>query len=190
MYDRTPFSPSGYEPSYPEHIRYSEMGGMGHGDNKQRKRRGNLPKETTDKLRAWFMAHLQHPYPTEDEKQKLMQQTGLQMSEFYLPSPFPTELQDSNWTPFPSDQISNWFINARRRQLPAMISNARAESDAMSSARGVDGKALSATDRSVDYDLSSKRDSVPLSDGEGSPFDDDIEAMKRRHATSMSRGSV
>lgn len=55
--------------------------GMG-GDNKQRKRRGNLPKETTDKLRAWFVAHLHHPYPTEDEKQELMRQTGLQMSEW------------------------------------------------------------------------------------------------------------
>ena len=52
-------------------------------ESKQRKRRGNLPKETTDKLRAWFLSHLQHPYPTEDEKQELMRQTGLQMSEFY-----------------------------------------------------------------------------------------------------------
>jgi hypothetical protein len=50
-------------------------------DGKQRKRRGNLPKETTDKLRAWFVAHLQHPYPTEDEKQELMRLTGLQMSK-------------------------------------------------------------------------------------------------------------
>src|SRR5262249_49915847 len=49
--------------------------------SKQRKRRGNLPKETTDKLRSWFMAHLNHPYPTEDEKQDLMRQTGLQMSK-------------------------------------------------------------------------------------------------------------
>ena len=47
-----------------------------------RKRRGNLPKETTDKLRAWFVSHLHHPYPTEDEKQDLMVRTGLQMSEF------------------------------------------------------------------------------------------------------------
>jgi hypothetical protein len=51
-------------------------------DNKQRKRRGNLPKEITDKLRAWFVAHLQYPYPTEDEKQELIKQTGLQMSMF------------------------------------------------------------------------------------------------------------
>ncbi|KAI1433128.1 hypothetical protein GGR50DRAFT_539495 [Xylaria sp. CBS 124048] len=77
-------------------------GGGGH-----RRRRGNLPKETTEKLRAWFVDHLQHPYPTEDEKQELMRQTNLQMN-----------------------QISNWFINARRRRLPALISNAQAESAA------------------------------------------------------------
>ena len=67
-------------------MRVNELGGMGsQGDNKQRKRRGNLPKETTDKLRSWFLGHLNHPYPTEDEKQKLMQQTGLQMSEYSRP---------------------------------------------------------------------------------------------------------
>ncbi|KAG6294829.1 hypothetical protein E4U09_002454 [Claviceps aff. purpurea] len=79
-------------------------------DLNKRKRRGNLPKETTEKLRAWFLTHLEHPYPTEDEKQDLMQQTGLQMN-----------------------QISNWFINARRRQLPTMINNARVEADAATS---------------------------------------------------------
>lgn len=52
-------------------------------DSNQRKRRGNLPKETTDKLRAWFTEHLHHPYPSEDEKQDLMHQTGLQMSEYH-----------------------------------------------------------------------------------------------------------
>jgi hypothetical protein len=58
------------------------MGGMGfEGPRQGRKRRGNLPKETTDKLRDWFKRHLTHPYPTEDEKQELMRQTGLQMSK-------------------------------------------------------------------------------------------------------------
>lgn len=60
------------------------------GDSKQRKRRGNLPKETTDTLRAWFRDNLQHPYPSEEEKQRLMKATGLQMSEFYFPYTFPT----------------------------------------------------------------------------------------------------
>jgi hypothetical protein len=70
--ERTPFS-TGYTQHFHE-------GYMEAGENRQRKRRGNLPKETTDKLRAWFVGHLHHPYPTEDEKQELMRQTGLQMS--------------------------------------------------------------------------------------------------------------
>lgn len=84
-FDRTPFTTSGYNTPYQDFVRYGDAGTSGlAGDNKQRKRRGNLPKETTDKLRAWFVAHLQHPYPTEDEKQELMRQTGLQMSMFGL----------------------------------------------------------------------------------------------------------
>ncbi|KAF3770237.1 Homeodomain-like protein [Cryphonectria parasitica EP155] len=130
-------------------------------DNKQRKRRGNLPKETTDKLRTWFVGHLHHPYPTEDEKQELMRQTGLQMN-----------------------QISNWFINARRRQLPTMLNNARAESDAMTS-RTTDGKLLTSTERG-DYDDSKPRQSPTTSDGGDSPFDDDMEA--RRRSQHLKRG--
>ncbi|KAL8294300.1 hypothetical protein RB597_007974 [Gaeumannomyces tritici] len=165
--DRMPFSPSAYG-SYHDYMRISELGGMGlNGDNKQRKRRGNLPKETTDKLRAWFLAHLQHPYPTEDEKQELMRQTGLQMN-----------------------QISNWFINARRRQLPTMINNARAESDAIASGRAsADGKALPSTER-PDYDTDGKLRDSPVSEDGGMHYDDDLDMKRRRAGAGMKRGSV
>ncbi|KAI9641425.1 homeodomain super [Ciborinia camelliae] len=78
-------------------------------DSKPRKRRGNLPKPTTDILNAWFSSHLDHPYPNEEVKQLLMRQTGLQLN-----------------------QISNWFINARRRKLPQLQKSARAEHAARS----------------------------------------------------------
>ena len=80
--DRRPLAASDHLPGHPAAslpYRIDLNEGI---DGKQRKRRGNLPKETTDELRAWFVAHLQHPYPTEDEKQELMRQTGLQMSKF------------------------------------------------------------------------------------------------------------
>jgi hypothetical protein len=87
-HDRSPFS-NNHQNIYPgSGFPYGLERDEGN-DSKQRKRRGNLPKETTDKLRAWFVAHLQHPYPTEDEKQELMRKTGLQMSKFpYDYSPF------------------------------------------------------------------------------------------------------
>ncbi|KAI1378341.1 hypothetical protein F4677DRAFT_392016 [Hypoxylon crocopeplum] len=161
-FDRTPFSPGPYGHQFQDNfMRIGEFGMGMNGDSKQRKRRGNLPKETTDKLRAWFVAHLHHPYPSEEEKHDLMRQTGLQMN-----------------------QISNWFINARRRQLPTMINNARAESDAMT-VRGGESNLLPSTER-IDYDTDSK----PLSDGEGSTFRDvELESIKRRR-TNINRGSI
>jgi len=72
------------------------MEGMEAVDGRSGKRkRGNLPKHVTDILRQWFDEHENHPYPTEEEKQMLLMKTGLAMS-----------------------QISNWFINARRRRAP------------------------------------------------------------------------
>ncbi|KAA8648843.1 hypothetical protein EYZ11_006918 [Aspergillus tanneri] len=71
-------------------------------DPKNKRRRGNLPKPVTDILRAWFHEHLDHPYPSEEDKQMFMTRTGLTIS-----------------------QISNWFINARRRQLPALRNQMR-----------------------------------------------------------------
>ncbi|ROT35924.1 hypothetical protein SODALDRAFT_54431 [Sodiomyces alkalinus F11] len=174
-FERSPFSAGSYGQPYQEFMRVGDMGTMGaHSDSKQRKRRGNLPKETTDKLRAWFIAHLQHPYPTEDEKQELMRQTGLQMN-----------------------QISNWFINARRRQLPTMINNARAESDARSvsgrggaagtAPAGRDTKILPSTERGDFGSDDGKRSSAPLSDGEPGRYDEELDGPGAAHAN---RGTV
>lgn len=168
--ERTPFSPVPYGTRY-HHEPYMRVGEFGtgmHGDNRQRKRRGNLPKETTDKLRSWFHAHLHHPYPSEEEKQSLMRQTGLQIN-----------------------QISNWFINARRRQLPAIMNNAHAESSARA-IRGSSGGLLASTER-LEYDSDVKQydsDTKPLSDGEVGSYLDMERDMNRRRADKNGRGSI
>ncbi|KAI9342122.1 hypothetical protein BD770DRAFT_447616 [Pilaira anomala] len=64
-----------------------------------RKRRGNLPKSVTAILKQWLIDHCRHPYPTEEEKRSLRIKTNLTLN-----------------------QISNWFINARRRILPLILS--------------------------------------------------------------------
>lgn len=56
--------------------------------------RNNLPKETTYILLKWLSNHLNHPYPNSFEKTQLMLTTGLNQQ-----------------------QLSNWFINARRRKI-------------------------------------------------------------------------
>lgn len=68
-----------------------------------KRRRGNLPKTVTIVLRDWLVQHKKHPYPTEDEKLALAKQTKLTMN-----------------------QISNWFINARRRILQPMLNSEHA----------------------------------------------------------------
>ena len=92
------------------------------GDSKSKKRRGNLPKPVTDILRAWFHEHLDHPYPSEDDKQMLIARTGLTISQ--------VRSRATIWESSPGlscEQISNWFINARRRQLPALRNQHRTQ---------------------------------------------------------------
>ncbi|KAG0670475.1 hypothetical protein C6P45_002379 [Maudiozyma exigua] len=57
-------------------------------------KRSNLPKETVKILNHWLVNHLNNPYPTPAEKNELLKQTGL------------TKIQ-----------LSNWFINVRRRKV-------------------------------------------------------------------------
>lgn len=50
-------------------------------DHPARRRRGNLPKEATARLNDWFAQHASYPYPKEEEKQRLQEETGLSMSQ-------------------------------------------------------------------------------------------------------------
>ncbi|KAI3405127.2 CUP9 [Candida oxycetoniae] len=63
----------------------------------KRKTRNNLPKEITFVLLRWLNDHLNHPYPNSFEKNQLMMSTGLNQQ-----------------------QLSNWFINARRRKIKSL----------------------------------------------------------------------
>lgn len=65
---------------------------------KNAKKRGIFPKVATNILRAWLFQHLTHPYPSEDQKKQLAQDTGLTIL-----------------------QVNNWFINARRRIVQPLI---------------------------------------------------------------------
>ncbi|KAJ4984427.1 homeobox domain-containing protein [Stagonosporopsis vannaccii] len=82
--------PAGYEQSYYD-VRFQQHVGVDH-NAFNRKRRGNLPKEATNILKEWFSANRASPYPTEDQKLDLCRMTNLSLN-----------------------QVSNWFINARRR---------------------------------------------------------------------------
>ncbi|KAG9145050.1 hypothetical protein Leryth_018346 [Lithospermum erythrorhizon] len=58
----------------------------------RKRRAGKLPGDTTSVLKNWWQEHSKWPYPTEDDKAKLVEDTGLQLK-----------------------QINNWFINQRKR---------------------------------------------------------------------------
>ncbi|KAE8732574.1 Homeobox protein knotted-1-like 3 [Hibiscus syriacus] len=58
----------------------------------RKRRAGKLPGDTTSVLKAWWQSHSKWPYPTEEDKERLVQETGLQLK-----------------------QINNWFINQRKR---------------------------------------------------------------------------
>ncbi|KAF8977527.1 hypothetical protein BGZ46_007319 [Entomortierella lignicola] len=73
------------------------------GADPNKKRRGNLPKTVTSVLKSWLVQNAIHPYPTEEEKMRLSEATQLSMN-----------------------QISNWFINARRRILQPILVEAAA----------------------------------------------------------------
>lgn len=77
-YDYT-ISPMAHSHTLPASSNFGVMGDPL--DARGKRRRGNLPKPVTDVLRAWFHEHLDHPYPTEEDKQIFMARTGLSISQ-------------------------------------------------------------------------------------------------------------
>jgi hypothetical protein len=71
----------------------------------RKRRAGKLPGDTTSTLKTWWQSHSKWPYPTEEDKARLVQETGLQLK-----------------------QINNWFINQRKRNWhsnPSSSSNVK-----------------------------------------------------------------
>ncbi|MCD7446506.1 Oxysterol-binding protein OBPa [Datura stramonium] len=58
----------------------------------KKRKKGKLPKDARIALLDWWNTHYRWPYPTEDEKNRLSEMTGLDQK-----------------------QINNWFINQRKR---------------------------------------------------------------------------
>ncbi|KAK9139188.1 hypothetical protein Scep_008869 [Stephania cephalantha] len=58
----------------------------------KKRKKGKLPKDSRSMLLDWWNSHYRWPYPTEEEKMKLAERTGLDQK-----------------------QINNWFINQRKR---------------------------------------------------------------------------
>lgn len=64
------------------------------GGSKALRKSSSLPGETVEYLKAWMMSpdHVAHPYPTEQEKFLIMEDTGIELK-----------------------QLTNWFVNNRKR---------------------------------------------------------------------------
>jgi len=99
MYHKTEFvSPPPSSHSHTLARRSSSGSGDGHEGNpfilviedptqpRPKKRRANLPKHVTNLLVNWLFEHSALPYPTEDQKQELMQQTNLTRTQVRINS--------------------------------------------------------------------------------------------------------
>jgi hypothetical protein len=62
--------------------------------SKSKRKATSLPAETVEYLKNWILSpeHISHPYPTEQEKGQIMEDTGIELK-----------------------QLTNWFVNNRKR---------------------------------------------------------------------------
>ncbi|CAA3027350.1 homeobox protein knotted-1-like LET12 isoform X1 [Olea europaea var. sylvestris] len=79
----------------------------------RKRRAGKLPGDTTSVLKSWWELHSKWPYPTEEDKARLVQETGLQLK-----------------------QINNWFINQRKRNWHSNPSSSSSQKSKRKSSAG------------------------------------------------------
>jgi len=67
---------------------------------KKKKKITVLPRSTVEYLKTWILSseHINHPYPTEMEKDEIMKDTGIEMK-----------------------QLTNWFVNNRKPRVEAQM---------------------------------------------------------------------
>ncbi|VDO95725.1 unnamed protein product [Heligmosomoides polygyrus] len=80
----------------------------------QAKKRGIFPKPATNILRAWLFQHLTHPYPSEEQKKQLANDTGL------------TILQVNNWHRFQAGATAESLSSASRKLSSSCSGNMNA----------------------------------------------------------------
>lgn len=73
----------------------------------QSKKKTALSSFAVEYLKNWMMSpdHIEHPYPTEDEKAKIMKETGIELK-----------------------QLTNWFVNNRKRYWKPKVEELRRQS--------------------------------------------------------------
>ncbi|KAH7314842.1 hypothetical protein KP509_21G023400 [Ceratopteris richardii] len=89
----------------------------------RKRRAGKLPEDTTNSLRDWWLTHEGWPYPTEEDKAQLMEETGLELK-----------------------QINNWFINQRKRNWQNEMLSNRGAGGTSTSSYGADDKETCTSD--------------------------------------------
>jgi hypothetical protein len=90
----TPFTAGGVgnQSTVPRDVSVSSVSSSA--PSKTKRKSSSLPSETVEYLKAWMMSaeHIAHPYPTEQEKVKIMEDTDIELK-----------------------QLTNWFVNNRKR---------------------------------------------------------------------------
>lgn len=113
-----------------------------------------FPRAATKVLKDWMMAHIDHPYPSEEEKEALGLHTGLSLS-----------------------QISNWMANTRRRH------KARPKRTSSPSLRPVTEPVNVPPGRTWES-LSQYNPSIPISNSQGRFFKFRYDDLNRRSPSS------